>query len=196
MPMRSTRASDTSPSRAPCRSTPTTRWKHCSARAPSRARSPRRFRVRPPCSSRLAAAASSAGSPRGTRGRTPRSAAASPAGPTPRFGGAEPVGAPTLTEALKAGKPVDAPAGGVAVDSLAPRRVGELMFPIAQQSIDRVLLVEDDEIVRAQQVLWDVFRIVVEPGGAAALAALLGRRYTPAPDEHVVVVLCGGNTQR
>lgn len=118
------------------------------------------------------------------------------AGTKTRIVGVEPVGAPTLTEALKAGKPVDAPAGGVAVDSLAPRRVGELMFPIAQDSIDRVLLVEDDEIVRAQQVLWDVFRIVVEPGGAAALAALLGRRYTPAPDEHVAVVLCGGNTQR
>ena len=70
------------------------------------------------------------------------------------------------------------------------------MFPIARQSIDRVLLVEDDEIVRAQQVLWEVFRIVVEPGGAAALAALLAGRYTPSADEHVVVVLCGANTGR
>jgi threonine dehydratase len=118
------------------------------------------------------------------------------AGTTTRVVGVEPVGAPTLTAALKAGKPVDAPAGSVAVDSLAPRRVGELMFPIARQSIDRVLLVEDDEIVRAQQVLWDAFRIVVEPGGAAALAALLAGRYTPTRDEHVVVILCGANTER
>jgi len=118
------------------------------------------------------------------------------AGTQTRIVGVEPVGAPTLTEALKAGQPVDAQAGSVAVDSLAPRRVGELMFPIARQSIDRVLLVEDDEIVRAQQILWDVFRIVVEPGGAAALAALLAGRYTPSPDEHVVVVLCGANTER
>jgi threonine dehydratase len=110
--------------------------------------------------------------------------------------GVEPVTAPTLTEALKAGRPVDAPAGGVAVDSLAPRRVGELMFPIAQQHVDRVVVVEDDDIVRAQQVMWDVFRIVVEPGGAAAFAALLAERYRPAPDEHVVVVLCGGNVER
>jgi threonine dehydratase len=70
------------------------------------------------------------------------------------------------------------------------------MFPIAQHHVDRVLLVEDDEIVRAQQVLWDVFRVVVEPGGAAAFAALLAGRYTPARDEHVVVILCGGNVQR
>ena len=116
-------------------------------------------------------------------------------GPT-RVVGVEPVGAPTLTEALKAGRPVDAPAGSVAADSLAPRRVGELMFPIAQRYVDRVLLVEDDDIVRAQDVLWDVFRMVLEPGGAAAFAALLSGRYAPATGEHVAVVLCGGNAQR
>jgi threonine dehydratase len=110
--------------------------------------------------------------------------------------GVEPVGAPTMTEALKAGKPVDAPAGGIAADSLAPRRVGELTFPLAQQRVDRVLLVEDEEIVRAQEVLWDVFRLVVEPGGAAAFAALLSKRYQPSRDEHVAVVLCGANTER
>ena len=114
----------------------------------------------------------------------------------PRVIGVEPVGAPTLTAALKAGRPVDAPAGGVAADSLAPRRVGTLTFPIAQQHVDRVLLVEDEDIVRAQETLWDVFRIVVEPGGAAAFAAILSRHYTPARDEHVVVVLCGANTER
>ena len=118
------------------------------------------------------------------------------AGGQTRVVGVEPVGAPTLTEALKAGRPVDAPAGSVAADSLAPRRVGELMFPIAQRYVDHVLLVEDDEIVRAQDVLWDVFRLVLEPGGAAAFAALLAGRYTPAADEHVAVVLCGGNAQR
>jgi threonine dehydratase len=114
----------------------------------------------------------------------------------PRVIGVEPVEAPTLTAALKAGRPVDAPAGGIAADSLAPRRVGELMFPIAQQHVDRVLLVEDDEILRAQDVLWDRFRLVVEPGGAAAFAALMSGRYAPSNDEHVVVILCGGNAQR
>jgi threonine dehydratase len=118
------------------------------------------------------------------------------AGGSSRVIGVEPVEAPTLTAALKAGRPVDAPAGGVAADSLAPRRVGELMFPIAQQYVDRVLLVEDDEIVCAQDVLWDRFRLLVEPGGAAAFAALLSGRYKPAADEHVAVVLCGGNAQR
>jgi threonine dehydratase len=104
--------------------------------------------------------------------------------------------APTLTEALKAGRPVDAPTGSIAADSLAPRRVGELMFPIAQQNVDRVVLVEDEDIRRAQDVLWDAFRLIVEPGGAAAFAALLAGRYVPGSDEHVVVILCGGNVQR
>jgi threonine dehydratase len=110
--------------------------------------------------------------------------------------GVEPAGAPTLTEALKAGRPVDAPAGSVAADSLAPRRVGTLMFPIAQRHIDRVLLVEDADILRAQDVLWDMFRLRVEPGGATAFAAILSGRYEPSRDEHVVVVLCGANTDR
>ena len=118
------------------------------------------------------------------------------AGGGARVIGVEPAGAPTLTEALKAGRPVDAPAGSIAADSLAPRRVGELMFPIAQRYVDRVLLVDDDDIVRAQDVLWEVFRLAVEPGGAAAFAAILSGQYTPATDEHVVVLLCGGNAQR
>jgi threonine dehydratase len=108
--------------------------------------------------------------------------------------GVEPEAAPTLTLALRAGAPVDSPAGGIAADSLAPSRVGKLMFPIAQNSIERVVLVPDEAIEQAQQILWKQLRIVAEPGGAAALAALLSRRYVPAPDERVGILLCGGNT--
>ena len=108
--------------------------------------------------------------------------------------GVEPKSAPTLTEALKAGRPVDAPAGGIAADSLAPRRVGELMFPIARAHVARVTLVSDDAIRRAQEVLWSAVRIVAEPGGAAAFAALLSGAYAPAAGERVGVVVCGGNS--
>ena len=92
--------------------------------------------------------------------------------------GVEPRLAPTLFDALAAGRPVDAPAGGVAADSLAPRRVGELMFPIAKAFVERVVLVEDDDILRAQAALWDAARIVAEPGGATAMAALAVRRVS------------------
>jgi threonine dehydratase len=108
--------------------------------------------------------------------------------------GVEPEAAPTLTRALEAGRPVDAAAGGIAADSLAPRRVGELMFPLAQAYLDRVCLVTDSAILEAQAALWEVMRFVAEPGGAAAFAALRSGRYQPEPGERVGVVLCGGNT--
>lgn len=106
----------------------------------------------------------------------------------------EPRAAPTLHSALAAGRPVDAEAGGIAADSLAPRRVGELMFPLAQRYVESVVLVEDDSIRDAQRALWRTLRIASEPGGAAAMAALLSGAYRPRPGERVGVVLCGGNT--
>ncbi|PSH61160.1 threonine/serine dehydratase [Phyllobacterium sophorae] len=106
----------------------------------------------------------------------------------------EPERAPTLHRALAAGEPVDAPAEGIAADSLAPKRVGKLMFPIAAAFVERSVLVTDDDIRTAQLALWDKVRIVAEPGGAAAFAALLSGRYSPGPDERVAVLVCGANT--
>jgi threonine dehydratase len=106
----------------------------------------------------------------------------------------EPEQSPTLHAALAAGRPVDAPAGGIAADSLAPRRVGELMFPIARDHVERVLLVSDDAIRQAQASLWSALRLVAEPGGAAAFAALLSGQYRPAQGERAAVLLCGANT--
>jgi threonine dehydratase len=108
--------------------------------------------------------------------------------------GVEPEAAPTLWNALKAGRPVDSEAGGIAADSLAPKRVGELMFPIAQEYISNVVLVSDDAIQQAQETLWKTFRVVAEPGGAAASAALLSGRYKPKRGERVGILVCGGNT--
>ena len=111
-----------------------------------------------------------------------------------RLVGVEPAASPTLYEALRAGKPVDAPTGGVAADSLAPKRVGELMFPLAQRYVERVALVEDDAIRQAQRALWEVARIVAEPGAAAPLAALISGAYVPAAGERVAVLVSGANT--
>ncbi|ESX47188.1 threonine/serine dehydratase [Mesorhizobium sp. C416B] len=106
----------------------------------------------------------------------------------------EPEGAPTLHHAFEAGHPVDAPAEGVAADSLAPKRVGEMMFPIAEAFVERSILVTDDAIIAAQKALWERVRIIAEPGGAAAFAALLSGRYTPAPGKRIAVLVCGSNT--
>ena len=56
------------------------------------------------------------------------------------------------------------------------------------------MLVSDDEIRAAQSALWDQLRLVAEPGGAAAFAALFSGRYQPLRSERVAVIVCGGNT--
>jgi len=106
----------------------------------------------------------------------------------------EPEKAPTLYKALEAGRPVDAEAGGIAADSLAPRRVGELMFPFAQRYVDDAVLVTDEAIQQSQRLLWKTLRIVAEPGGAAAFSAIISGKYKPKKDERIGVVICGGNT--
>jgi len=106
----------------------------------------------------------------------------------------EPEGAPTLWRALAAGEPVDAETDGIAADSLAPKRVGSIMFPLAQAFVAQSVLVSDDAIRAAQLALWDKARLVTEPGGAAAFAALLTGTYAPASDERVAVLVCGANT--
>src|SRR5215813_517829 len=108
--------------------------------------------------------------------------------------GVEPFASPTLTKAVAAGHPTDAEAGGLASDSLAPRRVGELVFPIVKDHVRSVVLVADDAIIECQKALWHVLRIVAEPGGAAALAAVLSGAYKPEIGERIGVIISGGNT--
>ena len=106
----------------------------------------------------------------------------------------EPEAAPTLYNALNAGGPVQSPAGGIAADSLGPGQVGDLMYPIAADFVDESVLVPDDAIRAARRLLWDKLRLVVEPGGATALAALLSGAYVPGAGERLGVLLCGANT--
>ncbi len=108
--------------------------------------------------------------------------------------GVEPDGAPTLTLALEAGRPVDAPVGSVAIDSLAPRRVGTHTYNVASRLGKGTVLVDDATISATQRLLWDRLRLVLEPGGCAALGALVSGAYVAAPEETVAVVLSGANT--
>jgi threonine dehydratase len=106
----------------------------------------------------------------------------------------EPEGAPTLDWALRAGRPVDAPVGSIAVDSLAAGAVGGLVFPVVQRFVDRVVLVSDADIAAAREHLWRHARVIAEPGGATAYAALLSQKYEPRDGERVAAIVSGGNT--
>ena len=108
--------------------------------------------------------------------------------------GVEPHGAPTLRTALDVGEPTDVPVSGIAADSLGARRIGGIAFDVARRARVQSVLVDDAAIIAARTMLWDRWRIVVEHGAAAALAALTSGAYVPAPDERVAVVLCGANT--
>jgi threonine dehydratase len=107
--------------------------------------------------------------------------------------GVEPDGAPTLTRARAEGGPADAPAEGVAADALAPRRVGELVFPITQAYVEDVVLVSDSAILAAQRAMWQAARIAAEPAASVGIAALLSGAYKPAAGERVAVVISGAN---
>lgn len=105
----------------------------------------------------------------------------------------EPEGCPALHDALAAGRPVPAPVGGLAADALGARQVGELMFPLARAFVAAAVLVPDAAIRDAQRRLWDRLRLLAEPGGATALAALLCGAWVPPEGARVGVVLCGAN---
>ncbi|MFD7841354.1 threonine/serine dehydratase [Nocardia sp. NPDC059764] len=111
-----------------------------------------------------------------------------------RVVGVEPVGAPTLHAALAAGHPVDIDVSSVTSDSLGANRIGEIAMEVAQRYAVRSALVSDDAIVMAREYLWREFRIVVEPAGATAVAAIQCGAYVPGPGERPVIVLCGANT--
>ncbi|WP_224245573.1 threonine/serine dehydratase [Hyalangium gracile] len=109
--------------------------------------------------------------------------------------GVEPEGSRALHASLEAGRPVDVTVESIAADSLGARNTGELVFSIARAAVDHVALVKDAAIREAQRTLWRDWRIASEPGGAAALGALLSQAYRPKPGERVGVLLCGANVE-
>lgn len=111
-----------------------------------------------------------------------------------RVVGVEPLTIPTLHTALAEGGPTDVSVSGIAADSLGARRIGDIAYDVATRTGVQSVLVGDEDIVRARQLLWEEYRIVVEHGAATALAALTTGAYQPAVGERFVVVLCGANT--
>ena len=111
-----------------------------------------------------------------------------------RVVGVEAALGPSLHASMAAGKRVDVEVGGITADALGCRMVGKLMFPIAQQYVEKVVLVDEAAIVQAQALLWEELRIVAEPASVVSLAALISGRYQPLPDERIGLIICGANT--
>jgi threonine dehydratase len=113
----------------------------------------------------------------------------------PQLIAVESAGCPTLHAALQSGQPVDIQPGGLAADALGARRIGTRMFSL-RQHIARAILVPDDDIAAAQRWLWEQVRIATEPGGATALAAVLGGHVPIEAGQRVGVLVCGANVER
>ncbi|MGD9997937.1 MAG: serine/threonine dehydratase [Ilumatobacteraceae bacterium] len=112
---------------------------------------------------------------------------------TRRIVSVEPATSRCLQAALEAGAPVPVEVSGIAADSLGTRQIGDVAWSIASHFVDEAVTVTDDDIRSAQRALWDEFRLIAEPGGAAALAGLRAGAYVPQRGERTVVVVCGSN---
>lgn len=105
----------------------------------------------------------------------------------------EPETSQCVRAALAAGEPVDVPVGGLGADSLGSTRVGAVPWTVIRPYVDEAVTVTADAMREAQHALWNDLRLVAEPGGAAALAAIRSGAYRPSAGERVVVVVCGSN---
>ncbi len=105
----------------------------------------------------------------------------------------EPEQAPTLHTALSQGAGAEVDVSGVAANALGARRIGRICYDLAVAQNVASVLVPDDAIIAAQKALWREARQLVEPAGAATLAALMSGAYCPAPGEKVAVLICGAN---
>lgn len=105
----------------------------------------------------------------------------------------EPEASKALNAALEAGAPCDVPVSGVAANALGARRIGQICFDLASEQQITSITVSDHAITTAQHALWQSHRLLVEPAGACALAALQSGAYQPHPEERVAVLVCGAN---
>jgi threonine dehydratase len=125
--------------------------------------------------------------------------------PAVRIIGVEPEGAPRMTRSLAAGRPVTVPASSGVADGLLAVRPGDVTFRHIQAYVDEIVTVDDDAIIQAVRWIYDHARLVAEPSGAAAVAAVLARatpswtadrsRAALGPGGPAVALISGGNVE-
>jgi threonine dehydratase len=113
--------------------------------------------------------------------------------PAARLVGVEPSGATSMRDSLKAGRVITLERVDTIAGTLAPRAIGPNTLALATRLVERVVLVTDDELRAAMRRLWDELRILVEPAGAAAVAALCGGHVRIGDARSIVALVCGAN---
>jgi threonine dehydratase len=113
--------------------------------------------------------------------------------PEVRVWGVQAAACPSAAEAVKAGRPVLVPAGPTLADGIRVRQTGDLAFPVIRDLVERIVLVEEEEIARAMLLLLERKRVIAEGAGAAPLAALTSGRVKIREGSRVVLVVSGGN---
>lgn len=104
-------------------------------------------------------------------------------------------GTTTLAAALEGGPDAEISASGIAASALGAQRIGAIAYDFARLFLHRSVVVSDEAIVDAQRRLWAAARVLAEPGGVTALAALTTGAYLPEPGERVGVLICGANAE-
>lgn len=107
--------------------------------------------------------------------------------------GVEPEGSPVMTKSLTAGEPVTLTTMNTIADSLSPPFTAPGTFALCRDNLTDIVTVSDQELVAAMRLLFDDLKLVVEPGGAAAIAALMGSLKARLQGKKVAAILCGSN---
>lgn len=109
-----------------------------------------------------------------------------------RVVGVQPTANPSMSVSLRRGKPVTVTPGPTLADALTATKPGTRTFEIVRKSVDQLVLVEEQEIINGVRFLAREQKLIVEPGGAVAAAALLSNKIDTG-NMDVVLVVSGGN---
>ncbi|MCO6051532.1 threonine/serine dehydratase [Mesorhizobium sp. RP14(2022)] len=122
---------------------------------------------------------------------TGMSAAIKAVNPDVRIIGVEPTGSPTLHASFAAGHVVRLPQVTTRVATMACGRTDESIYEAARRTVDEIVLIEDEHMIQAAQLLWFEFGIAADLSGAASLAALMAGAVKPEPGQRIVGLVCG-----
>ena len=111
--------------------------------------------------------------------------------PNVKIIGVESKSFPSMKNSLDSGKLETVDGGFTVADGISVRTPGKQTFEIIRDMIDKIVLVDDEEIIKTIFLLMERSKVVVEPAGAAGLAYLVSKK--PSPGKNVVPILCGGN---